>query len=187
MEIEVVPRVRAPSLVVEVVESVTVPKRRCEWCRRVPKKRWFLPLSLVVPACVFPFDFHDYTITACIAFSSFLLVWNFPGVAIFWNRRPLYYEDLEDSRPGMGFSEPFRQRFQKRFMIFQQVGVILAATIIFDYTTHRIEDHQTPIEIIGIIGGLMSLYTSIVSLIGKVWLKFLFYRKRKQEESHLSP
>ena len=55
--------------------------------------------------------------------------------------------------------------------------------MIIDYSTHRYKNTSLVFtEILGLLGGLFTLYLKITQFIGKLILKFLYYNKKKERQ-----
>ena len=40
-------------------------------------------------------------------------------------------------------------------------------------------------ELLGLIGGLISLFAKVIRIVGKLFLSFLYYKKKKEKEELL--
>ena len=77
------------------------------------------------------------------------------------------------------------KKFQNRFIFFQQIILSVTLALIIDYSTHRYKNTQLVFtEILGLLGGLFTLYLKITQMIGKVILKML-YKDMKKERLEL--
>ena len=157
-------------------------------------KRFFLPLAIILPILIiFEKLQNDFYIFISCLVSSFILTWNFPYFSKFGYTKPIYFEDLEQEK--INYNKVIKNKiisnienstkFQNRFLFFQQIILSVTLALIIDYSTHRYKDTQLVFtEILGLLGGLVTLYLKITQIIGKIILKLL-YKDMKKERHHI--
>ena len=153
-------------------------------------KRFFLPLAIILPILiVFERLQNDFYIFISCLVSSFILTWNFPYFSKFGYTKPIYFEDLEQEK--IDYNKVVKnklisniensKKFQNRFIFFQQIILSVTLALIIDYSTHRYKNTQLVFtEILGLLGGLFTLYLKITQMIGKLILKMLYKNMKKE-------
>jgi len=154
-------------------------------------KRFFLPLAIILPILIF-FERlqNDFYIFLSCLISSFIISWNFPALSKFGYTKPIYFEDLEQKdnykkiiKKKIINNIETSKKFQNRFIILQQFILSITLALIIDYSTHRYKNTTLVFtEILGLLGGLFSLYGKITKGIGKVVLNILYWRKKKERK-----
>tara|TARA_B110000003_G_C16418972_1_gene445436 strand:+ start:258 stop:701 length:444 start_codon:yes stop_codon:yes gene_type:complete len=120
----------------------------------------------------------------CAVFVIYAFLNEYPECARHASRRKLTYEDLEDFRDA---DLELRKRFQVVFTRVQQVGGALCAGIVVMYGFHVVDNKQTTFEIIGVFGGLLSLYARIFGYISAFCVACLHKMKKKQQYTRTQP
>ncbi len=108
----------------------------------------------------------------------YILFNQYPFLSRRMHQRKLTYEDLEDIRDA---DPELRRRFQIVFMRVQQIGGAICAGILVLYGFHVFDNDQSVFEIIGILGGLLSLYAKIFGYVGSFSIACLHRMKRTQQ------
>ena len=108
----------------------------------------------------------------------------YPAAARRMHRRELTYEDLEDFRDA---DPELRQRFQVVFTRVQQLGGALCGGMVVLYGFHVFDGEQSLFEVIGILGGLLSLYARVFGYIGGFCIACLHRLKKKQQHVRTQP
>lgn len=155
-------------------------------------KRFFLPLAILLPVFIIFEKLQNdlYIFLSCLV-SSFILTWNFPYFSKYGYTRPIYFEDLEQDK--LSYKKIIKKKiitnietskkFQNKFILLQQLILSITMALIIDYSTHRYKNTALVFtEILGIIGGLLSLYLKITKFIGKLILKILYLSKKKERD-----
>ena len=153
-------------------------------------KRFFLPLAIILPVLIiFEKLQNDFYIFISCLISSFILTWNFPYFSKFGYTKPIYFEDLEQEKLNLDKVAKNKiisniensKKFQNRFILFQQIILSVTLALIIDYSTHRYKNTSLVFtEILGLLGGLFTLYLKITQFIGKIILKILYVNKKKE-------
>jgi hypothetical protein len=156
-------------------------------------KRFFLPLAIILPIFIIFEKLQNdiYIFLSCLV-SSFILTWNFPYFSKYGYMRPIYFEDLEQDN--LNYKKIIKKKiitnieasakFQNKFILFQQLILSITMALIIDYSTHRYKDTTLVFtEILGLMGGLLSLYLKITKFIGKLILKILYLTKKKERDT----
>lgn len=107
--------------------------------------------------------------TTSLAIYSLLL--NFPSIVRRVHSRPLYYNDLEDDT----YVDPaIRMRFQYLFIIILQITLSFIASILIYYYYDKMHTSTlSGIEMVGVLGGFVSLLLKLENFIGKIVLSTL--------------
>jgi hypothetical protein len=93
------------------------------------------------------------------------------------HEKPVYYEDLEDNEVEC-FSE--RKAYQRLFTKIIQPPLSLFVAILAAYLIYKVKhSNLSPFEIVGIVGGNLSMYSKAQKWIGQV---ALWYLKRKKDK-----
>tara|TARA_B100001142_G_C14330659_1_gene653973 strand:+ start:1298 stop:2197 length:900 start_codon:yes stop_codon:yes gene_type:complete len=142
----------------------------------MPIKRLFLPFLGIGGIFVLPI-MHTYMyIPLIIFFMSFILFWNYPFIIIFMNSKPLYYEDLflaNTSPPTPEININIRERFEWTFewsLIFTNS---LFTAALSDYWLYKSHSATSFIEVIGVTGGIFSLFQSMNYMNGGIILMII--------------
>lgn len=155
-------------------------------------KRFFLPLAISLPILIY-FDKlrNDIYIFISCMISSLIICWNFPKLAKLGHMRPIYIEDLDEldnlnkkviKKKILNTIESSK-KFQYRFVLVQQLILSITLALIIEYATYRYKNTQLFLtEILGLLGGLVSLYSKITRMLGKLILYILYQNKKKERE-----
>lgn len=113
---------------------------------------------------------------SCYTFSaSVIFLFNFPYFIQCLHLKPIYFEDLiinENIEPMI------KTKFQDIFTRILNVLLAIALTILVNYGLYRLQDSTLSyFELLGILGGIISLYRTIWDYIGKLVLKILMIKK----------
>jgi uncharacterized Tic20 family protein len=141
---------------------------------------------LLLIFCFTPFfmflgkPYNDKKLVLLYIFITVLsFLYNFQYFTIFFHEKPVYFEDLKDTNNKVNFNPTTNLKFQNIFIFIHQITLSMAFVIIIDYFYHRINTiHFTLIEILGIVGGFISLYQKITSLLGNILIKILYHTKK---------
>ena len=138
-----------------------------------------LGLVTILPEC----RTRMYMVPAAIII-VYIFFNEYPSAVRRMHRRKLTYEDLEDFRDA---DPELRQRFQMVFTRVQQLGGALCGGMIVLYGFHVFNSNQSLFEVVGILGGLLSLYARIFGYIGGFCITCLHRLKRKQQHVRTQP
>ena len=138
-------------------------------------KRFFIPVSLC--GFILPFVISDLTNLAtvglCYFWSSYIILWNFPSITKSLNAEPLYLKDLEETK------------YKKYYLRIMNICLAILIGLFADYGLIKgILNDKTIIEITAIIGGNLSLLSTIQSEIGSNMLSICHCLKQRNEISH---
>lgn len=112
-----------------------------------------------------------YYILPTTGLATYALLLNFPSIVRSVHARPLYYDDLEDSKY---VDAAIRQRFQSLFVLILQVNLtIIISCLIYYYYDRMHVSNLSKIELFGIFGGFISLLLKIENAVGKLALSVL--------------
>lgn len=157
-------------------------RQKSSWKRRI-----FLlcPFGMVIVMGIYPEYLFDVKYITPIAFvCSFIIFWNFPQIGAWLQSKPTYVEDLAINVK----SVDIRYRFVKRYTLVTNFFLSGLFVVIIDYTFFQQYNTTTNLdtfEMVGIIGGVMSLYFKIQAILGKMLL-LLFYRMKKRSVRRLN-
>jgi uncharacterized membrane protein len=139
-----------------------------------------IPLSGIVVVAVIPeMRLNYYLVTTFLSSSMYIILLNFPVLGSIMHTKPIYYEDLEDSDVE---EHSERRVYQHLFIRIIQPPLAMFVAILAAYLIYKVK-HSTlsPFEIVGIIGGNISIYYSGQKLIGQFLLWWLKWRKDKMQ------
>ena len=155
-------------------------------------KLFLLPISIIMPSMLYFSIFqNDYYIFLSVFISLLVITWNFPYLSKFSYTRPIYFEDLNDDnnskvRKKILYNMELSKKFKNRFIIFQQFILSITIAIVVEYISFKYRNgNYQPLEFLGYIGGILSLYTKFIRYFGKGVLVLLYHMKRKEKEKLL--
>ena len=157
-------------------------------------KRFFLPTAIMLPLFVINKQFQNNFYIFFSTFISIIIVgWNFPKITKLYYSRPIYFEDLDDDKEEskkvknkIMYNIELSNKFKSRFIIFQQILISIACSLVIEYIVIKNkENNYNTMELFGLIGGLLSFLTRFVRICGKIFLSFLYYKKKKEKEKLL--
>jgi len=133
-----------------------------------------------------------------IFISLFILTWNIPSLSKSFYMRPIYYEDLYNekmditiddlSKKKILYNIELSKKFKDKFLVIQQFILSLTLAIIIEYFSLKFKYNQNNYsvsEILGMIGGILSLYLKLINIIGKSSLSLLYKMKIKEKKKLL--
>ena len=146
---------------------------------REGKTRWLL---MLIPVLAIPPLFVEELrsvlyVTPSTILGSYVILYHCPYFLKSMHTKPLYFEELEDSEV---IDRHLKKRFQEIFL--KIINVILAFVMggVVDYAFYRFHDSTLSwFEIMGLIGGMLSLYRSAWDHIGRILLLYLALEKDK--------
>jgi hypothetical protein len=155
-------------------------------------KRFFLPLAVALPILIYfeKLRMDIYIFFSCLI-SSLIICWNFPGIAKMGYTKPIYFEDLAEQtqvsrkilKKKILNNIETSKNFQYQFILIQQIILSFTIAIIIEYASYRYKSTNLIFtEVLGLLGGLVSLYSKITKIIGKILLKFLYYKKKRERK-----
>jgi len=146
-------------------------------------KRALIPIglaSLVLPIVLT--ELRNVMWVAVLYFlGSFCILLNFPSLSITLHSKPLYVEDLIDERNDDKFK-----------MVYEVLMIFLMSTMIggfAEYIFLRNLPDRSPVEIVAILGGNLTIYLKIQNITGQIMLKACMClrnreRSRSETECH---
>lgn len=144
---------------------------------------WLSIICLLSLLSIVQFRTRLYMVPCAVAV-VYIFLNQYPECARRASRRKLTYEDLEDFRDA---DTELRKRFQVVFTRVQQAGGALCAGIVVMYGFHVLDNDQSVFEIIGVFGGLLSLYARIFSHISAFCVACLYKMKKRQQYTRTQP
>jgi hypothetical protein len=137
-----------------------------------------------------------FGIPSVLCLMATVFVWNFPGLAPSFHKRPIYLGDLterEDAEEGGVIKHPtphveelnrIREKFHRRFFVLVNVSFVLLLAAFMDYGYHlflvKSESVTHVVEVAGIAGGVLSLWSRSQQVAGRILLKACFYMRKRQ-------
>lgn len=123
--------------------------------------------ALGATVALVPVLHNTVVVTLSALVGAFALCRTFPTVTVVMHMTPLYYEDLQDLRS------------RNSFALLSACTMSLLAAAVLNYAVFRFQ-HSTlsHFELVGMVGGMLSLYGSCHEATGKALLKLLHRRKR---------
>jgi hypothetical protein len=157
-------------------------------------KRFFLPSGILFP-CMNFFDIfrNKFYIFLSTFISLLIFTWNFSYLAQLCYSKPIYFEDLDNNidenkriKHKIMYNIELSNKFKNKFIMFQQFLASIAFAIVAEYISIKY-NHTTydTIELLGVIGGLISLQAQFIQICGQLFLSLLYYLKEKEREKLL--
>jgi uncharacterized membrane protein len=160
----------------------------------IKKMLLVIPITGAVVLGVLPeMRLNYYLVTTFLSSSVYILLLNFPTLGSVMHTKPIYYEDLEDSDVE---EHSERRVYQHLFNNVIQPPLAVFVAILSAYLIYKVKHSQlSPFEIVGIVGGNISMYGKAQKWIGQIlilylkWKKDRMQRKRKtsMSENELPP
>jgi hypothetical protein len=123
---------------------------------------------------------YYFVVTMC-AVSFYSVLVNFPTLTYLMHKKPVYFEDLEDHE--VDANHPDRRKFQKYFVNTSIIPFSLWMAILTGYFVYKVKSSTlSPFEIVGIVGGNLSLYGNAQRKIGQWIIDFLEWKKKKVQQ-----
>ncbi len=167
------------------------------------KNKWkYLFLLFIPPLIIFPLFYDNgnyiYILPASLSLSVFIIFSIFPAIVLSLHARPITYDDLiikdynEDECNNI-YDNKFRRKYQNIFrwlvtitstMVFFVSVEVWGLKSNFSVSNSNSDTESTFISAdwafaIGVIGGILKIYYSISSLIGKILLSILKMLKKR--------
>jgi len=140
--------------------------------------RLLLIVSLVfltIPYIFREFLFNTYSFPIFYFFGSYYIFINFPIIGETLHEKPTYIEDLVMSTNGID-----DHSFKKKYSVIMNFILALLFSLFAEYVIVQGIEKRPIIEILGIIGGNLSLYMKTQNTIGKILLTFYSFMKTKE-------
>ena len=151
-------------------------KACCIKCKKIPIKRYFLPLT----GCVVFTGYEEFRsiiyFPILITFASLIIFWNFPMLAYMSASKPIYYKDMfidEKKLPNYNVKSSIKKKFENIFIISIIITNSLLSGALAEYWLFQSKETNTYIEIIGMSGGIIKLFQLINNNIGRIMIKIL--------------
>ena len=145
-------------------------------CKKIPIKRYFLPLI----GCVAFTGYEEFRsiiyFPILITFASLIIFWNFPMLAYMSASKPIYYKDMfidEKKLPNYNVKSSVKKKFENIFIISIVITNSLLSGALAEYWLFQSKDTKTYIEIIGMSGGIIKLFQLINNNVGRIMIKIL--------------
>lgn len=159
-------------------------------------KTIYLPLIFLPILNIFDKFKNEVFLFISIFISLFILTWNFPSISKSFYLKPIYYEDLYNEKMDITINDlskkkiiyniEISKKFKDKFLIIQQFILSLTLAIIIEYFSFKYKKNNYSLsEILGMIGGILSLYLKLINLIGKSTLSLLYKMKIKEKKKLL--
>ena len=146
-----------------------------ECCKKIPIKRYFLPLMAILVLLWFE-EFRDFFYLPLLVGAAFFIIfWNFPWLVYYTASKPLYYQDLfidEKKLPNYSVSKGIKRKFQTILDWVLIISNTLLVSALADYWLYRI-NIKGYIEIIGVTGGIIKIFQIVNNTISRIMLKIL--------------
>lgn len=157
------------------------------------KKRCFLLLMIILEALLCIVITTPYVIrigvVVCLI-SAFVL--NFPNVAPSIHSRPIWLSDLEtDTTASIHldvYANEIRIRFFNYFFILVNVSFATLLSIFSIYASGLFSsrfENTNIVEIAGVVGGVLSLWSRAQQLAGRMLLYLCYHMRKRKLEQHL--
>jgi hypothetical protein len=156
-------------------------------------KTFFLPSTIILPCFLIIDVFRNYIYIFFSTFTTLMILsWNFPFFTKIMYSKPIYFDDLNNDESSQKivkrkilYNIENSNKFKTKFIIFQQFFSSIAISLLAEYINVRYHNSEySTIELLGVLGGLISLSVKIIRLFGKLFLYYL-YRVKKHEQEEL--
>lgn len=137
-------------------------------------------ISLIVPiACISLLFFRWFEnpmwMIPSVFISAFIVFHNFPYTTKWLNVKPIYLEDLHANE----IIEPeIKEKFEKLFSYIIQLFMSIVIASLILYFMNKIHENPPILELLGMIGGLISLFVSVQNSIGSILLTCMTKKQR---------
>jgi hypothetical protein len=139
-------------------------KKKCAICKRILLILTLLPFLAFIPSLKYDWCRSLYYILPISGIVVYVFLLNFPMIVTSIHTRPIYYDDLEDSRY---IDQTIKKRFQFIFIVILQITVtLIISSMIYYYYDQFHYTELSKIEIFGVLGGFISLLLKIENMIG---------------------
>lgn len=145
-------------------------------------KRYFLPLLFLYFLPIFFSKLRTSEfITPVSVTNTFVVLYNFPILSLIFHSKPIYFEDLRDET----LEDGLKDKFQKDFLIVISVALSFLSGVLANYFLFQIHTSSLKwFELIGVMGGVFSLYVKFQNGIGKILIYGMQWRKRRFSTPH---
>ena len=149
-----------------------------ECCKKIPCKRYFLPLSLSIGVVWLPEMRHYVYLPLIVGFSFLIVFWNYPKLVYFTASKPLYYEDLfidSTKLPNYEVNRAVKKKFNNIFTAVLVITNSILVAALSDYWLFKVYEDRviSNFEIIGVTGGILKIFQIINNTIARFMLKLL--------------
>lgn len=155
------------------------------------KRLSLLSLLLFIPPIIwYDILFNYYYLTPCSVIIIFTILWNFPYIASSLHTKPLYLCDLtgndldiviKDEEQRKIFTE-IKDNYVFTFNIILAIFTSLAFGALSDIWIYKTKGKEDLPEIIGITGGILSIYSKFQTYIGYLLLTIFVKLKKDREK-----
>ena len=136
---------------------------------------------LIIP-CIFKNELMNYySFPVFYFFGSYFFFINFPIIGETMHGKPTYVEDLVVTMNGIN-----DHSFKKKYSVIMNFVLALLFSMFAEYIIIQGIKERSIIEILGIIGGNLSLYMKTQNTMGKFLLEFCNCMKTKEISRRLS-
>ena len=140
-------------------------------------------LVWIIPCILFLIPIHQvaelsnmYTIGPLAFLASYGIFLNFPALVKIPYSRPFYYEDLKDEKY---VNNQYRNRFKAVFVAWAQlILAFILCGLIYYYSQKYNSSALSGFEIMGVMGGFISLFKSMSNVAGTIVLKMIKSMKK---------
>jgi hypothetical protein len=144
----------------------------------IPTKRYLLPLIGIIGVIAVDGVISYTYLPFVVGVSSFILFWNFPKLAVMFNSRPTYYEDLfidNRNKEEMVLDDDQKKWFENVFewSLIVSSSMLCAALSCYWLFNAEAVGMGTFFEIVGITGGILKIYYVVNFTIGSIIIYFL--------------
>jgi len=156
------------------------------------KKYSLLFLGLIIPPFIWSELLNYYYLTPTSIISMFVVLWNYPWVATYLHTKPLYYGDLEKNKIANFTNNKkkeeiyleIKNKYIFNFIIYLSILTSFIGAVLVDYFFYRTKDTSNIPEILGITGGILSMYTRLQTWTGKLLL-YISIKLKEEEERRM--
>lgn len=115
-----------------------------------------------------------YYVIPATMISTFIILLNFPNIVKLAHSRPIYYDDLDTANV-------VQAKYQQIFVISLQITITLIMSGMCYYYYNRFHNSTlTNMELLGVLGGYLSILMKVERVIGKILLTSLNHHMRSK-------
>jgi hypothetical protein len=145
-----------------------IKKNKCNTIKRCCLIVTIFPFLPLIHIREFEWCREVYYSIFTISISTYVILINFPIIVKQFHSRPIYYDDLEDTK---FINVSIRKRFQFIFIFILQITLtLIVAGLVYYYHDRLNHTNLSNMEVFGVLGGFISLLLKIENIVGKISL-----------------
>ena len=152
-------------------------------CKKIPIKRFFLPLVGIFALAALPEFRHFIYLPIVVFFGSAILFWNFLFIIFYSASKPFYYEDLfidNKKIPNYEVDKRIKYKFKMILEIILVVTNAILTGALADYYLYKTIGNESYMKVLGITGGVIKIFQMINNFISWIILRILKQYVKKE-------